>query len=104
MESICYGILQKQIRNAIFYCWPLDRRKFPISVLCLDNPISLDRSQRAFLELPVQEFNARHICNVQMEPDIANMKEVKAEGQGEPEDSIRFCRICELACPVGKAG
>ena len=47
---------------------------------------------------------SRHICNVQMKLDIAKMKDVRAEGQGEPEDSIQFCRICELACPVGKAG
>jgi len=43
----------------------------------------------------------RYLCNVQMELDVNNGEKIKAEGQGGPEKWVRFCRICETACPVG---
>jgi len=45
---------------------------------------------------------SRHLCNVQMELDIDNHEKIKVEGQDEPGKLVRYCRRCELACPVGK--
>ena len=45
---------------------------------------------------------SRHLCNVQMELDIDNCEEIKVEGQDEPGKLVRYCRTCELVCPIGK--
>lgn len=45
---------------------------------------------------------SRHICNVQMELDVANSEKVQTSGRIESEKLIQFCRRCEWACPVGK--
>ncbi len=52
------------------------------------------------VDLPARDgaYN-RESCNVRMEKDIA---ESKAEGSGEGA-LIRYCRKCELACPVGRS-
>ncbi len=44
----------------------------------------------------------RHLCNVQMESDVNNGEKIKAEGQSGSIKRVRFCRICEWSCPVGK--
>ena len=45
---------------------------------------------------------SRHLCNVQMELDDENSEEIVVEGQDEPGKLVRYCRCCELACPIGK--
>lgn len=41
-------------------------------------------------------------CNIQMEKNAAAGKNVEIEGTDKIGREVRFCRICELACPVGK--
>jgi epoxyqueuosine reductase len=41
----------------------------------------------------------RNRCNVRMEKDVA---ESRTSGSGEPRP-VRYCRRCELVCPVGTA-
>ncbi|MDM8548494.1 epoxyqueuosine reductase [Desulfobacterales bacterium HSG2] len=43
----------------------------------------------------------RVACNVRMQKDIDEGIMVKPEGDEEPYKCIRYCRLCELACPVG---
>ncbi len=45
---------------------------------------------------------SRPICNIQMEVDNDNAKEQEVEGFDTPVKIIKYCRKCELACPVGK--
>ena len=45
----------------------------------------------------------RHLCNVQMELDVDNCERIKVDGQDAPSKVVRYCRICEFACPVGKS-
>ena len=47
---------------------------------------------------------SRHQCNIQMELDIDNCKKTKVEGRDEPARLVRYCRLCELTCPIGKTG
>lgn len=44
----------------------------------------------------------RAACNRQMELDIAAAGEETVAGFENPVKIIRYCRSCELACPVGK--
>jgi len=41
-------------------------------------------------------------CNYQMEIDNANFEEVQYGGQAESTIRVKYCRKCELACPVGR--
>jgi len=41
-------------------------------------------------------------CNQQMEADIAAGREVTPPGRDKPCKQVRYCRRCELACPVGR--
>ncbi len=41
-------------------------------------------------------------CNVQMEKDKKNGKAVEIEDRNISGYEVRYCRRCELACPVGK--
>ncbi len=46
---------------------------------------------------------SRVICNVQMEKDIADAREERPYPEsGELVKIIKYCRRCELACPVGR--
>jgi len=45
---------------------------------------------------------ARPVCNQQMEKNIDHAKEEKADGSEKPVKIIKYCRICEFSCPVGK--
>jgi epoxyqueuosine reductase len=45
---------------------------------------------------------SRILCNVQMELDINHYEKITIEGRDAPGRRIRYCRACELACPVGK--
>jgi epoxyqueuosine reductase len=46
---------------------------------------------------------ARPACNIQMEDDYKRGKEQKVEGFDAQVKVIKYCRNCELACPVGKS-
>lgn len=46
---------------------------------------------------------SRFQCNLQMETDIAHGKEVQIEGTDILGHEVRYCRRCEMACPVGKS-
>jgi len=45
---------------------------------------------------------SRHLCNVQMERDDEKSEKIVVEGQDEPGKLVKYCRRCELACPIGK--
>lgn len=45
---------------------------------------------------------SRTFCNEQMEIDRATRVIVKEEKKDSPFEYIKYCRACELACPVGK--
>jgi epoxyqueuosine reductase len=45
---------------------------------------------------------SRQLCNVQMELDNESSEKIVVKGQDEPGRLIRYCRRCELACPVRK--
>ncbi|WP_022664244.1 hypothetical protein [Desulfospira joergensenii] len=45
---------------------------------------------------------ARPVCGRQMQKNIDSAKEEKADGFDAPVKIIRYCRNCELACPVGR--
>ncbi len=45
---------------------------------------------------------SRPVCNVQMEGDNDNAVAQDVEGFDEPVKIIKYCRKCELSCPVGK--
>ena len=45
---------------------------------------------------------SRPMCNVQMEVDNNEAIEQEVEGFDAPVKIIKYCRKCELACPVGK--
>ena len=44
----------------------------------------------------------RTICNIQMKVDEDIAVEQNVEGIEEPVRVVKYCRICELSCPVGK--
>lgn len=45
---------------------------------------------------------SRPTCNLQMEEDNNTASEQQVEGFDSPVKIIKYCRRCELACPVGK--
>ena len=45
---------------------------------------------------------SRPVCNIQMELDNDMAKEQIVEGFDEPVKIIKYCRKCELSCPVGR--
>ena len=45
---------------------------------------------------------SRTLCNEQMETHRATRVIVKEEKKDLPSEYIKYCRACELACPVGK--
>jgi epoxyqueuosine reductase len=45
-------------------------------------------------------FN-RQRCNRQMDADNAACEIIEIQGQLKPERRVKYCRACELACPVG---
>ena len=42
-------------------------------------------------------------CNLQMEKNEAKGRDVDIEGSDKKGREVRYCRICEMACPVGKS-
>ncbi|WP_258359891.1 hypothetical protein [Moorella sulfitireducens (nom. illeg.)] len=54
-------------------------------------------------ELPGRDGNYnRNLCNVQMKIDEETAEVQKIELFDEPVRVVKYCRRCELACPVGK--
>lgn len=54
-------------------------------------------------QLPGRDgFYSRPTCNLQMEQDNTDAREETADGFEEPVKVIKYCRRCELSCPVGK--
>ena len=45
---------------------------------------------------------SRPVCNGQMQKDIDAAMEQTVEGFEDPIKVIKYCRNCEMACPVGK--
>lgn len=41
-------------------------------------------------------------CNIQMEKNAANGRDVDIDGSDKKGREVRYCRLCELSCPVGK--
>jgi epoxyqueuosine reductase len=53
-------------------------------------------------ELPARNgVYSRQLCNHQMEIDINNSEKFKVIGHNRPGKLIKYCRLCEFACPVG---
>jgi len=46
---------------------------------------------------------SRAKCKLQMEKNEASSKDVYIEGSEKKGREVRYCRICEMACPVGKS-
>jgi epoxyqueuosine reductase len=44
----------------------------------------------------------RFRCNAQMLIDEANVETVTLEGEATEEERVKYCRRCEMACPVGR--
>ena len=44
----------------------------------------------------------RFQCNVQMEKDIKNARSVIIQNGKSKSQEVRYCRRCEIACPIGK--
>jgi len=44
----------------------------------------------------------RDKCNIQMEADLRKATPVAVEGEDEPTIHVKYCRACEIDCPVGK--
>lgn len=45
---------------------------------------------------------ARSICNQQMQKNVNSAKNETAEGFEKPVKTIKYCRNCEMSCPVGE--
>jgi len=45
---------------------------------------------------------SRQLCNVQMERDDKKGEKIVVEGQVEHGKLVKYCRRCEMVCPVGK--
>ena len=45
---------------------------------------------------------SRPVCNRQMQKNIDFAKEEQPEGAAAPVKIIKYCRRCEMSCPVGK--
>ena len=54
-------------------------------------------------DLPVRNgCYSRTLCNIQMEKDIKNADVIKTSDDREPYALIKYCRRCEITCPVGR--
>ena len=45
---------------------------------------------------------SRQRCNVQMQADIRNIENIRVDEQNPAGKIVKYCRLCEFACPVGK--
>jgi epoxyqueuosine reductase len=61
------------------------------------------QGQMGLAELPGRDgVYDRHLCNAQMEADVAKSERAAAEGGEKASRVVRYCRRCELVCPVGR--
>lgn len=44
----------------------------------------------------------RRLCNQQMEMDISSCEKITVKELDKPVKLVKYCRLCEFACPVGK--
>lgn len=44
----------------------------------------------------------RETCRSETEKNLVNKEFIQMDGHAEPVGTIKFCRLCELSCPVGK--
>jgi epoxyqueuosine reductase len=44
----------------------------------------------------------REVCRPETEKNIENKEFITLDGYEKPMGAIKFCRLCELSCPVGK--
>jgi epoxyqueuosine reductase len=44
----------------------------------------------------------RETCRPETEKNVEDKEFIKLDGFEEPVGAIKFCRLCELSCPVGK--
>lgn len=80
------------------------------SMPCRDNCPRKAFGNRVFSEqafglrrLPARSgVYSRHTCNEQLKMDEDDYEEIRLEGRPQPRKLVRYCRICEFACPVGK--
>jgi epoxyqueuosine reductase len=62
----------------------------------IDNPLGLN-------ELPGRTgVYSRRLCKDQMEIDTENANKAANQNQDKPARVVKFCRLCEISCPVGK--
>jgi epoxyqueuosine reductase len=47
---------------------------------------------------------SKSICNVQMSLDVDSHDMIEIQGRPGAGKLVRYCRRCELACPIGKEG
>jgi epoxyqueuosine reductase len=53
--------------------------------------------------LPGRDGNYnRETCRPETEKNIEDKEVIQFEGHKEPVSVIKFCRLCELSCPIGK--
>lgn len=62
----------------------------------IDNPLGLKR-------LPARNgVYSRPLCLDQMERDRENAEQSKNVNQHRPPSVVKYCRLCETSCPIGK--
>ena len=44
----------------------------------------------------------RELCRPETEKNVEDKEFIRLEGEEKPAWTIKFCRLCEFACPVGK--
>jgi len=44
----------------------------------------------------------RETCRPETEKNLENKEFIQLDGRAEPVEVIKFCRLCELSCPIGK--
>ena len=54
------------------------------------------------LGLIIPESGLRIFVSVETEKNMEDKEVIQLEGHKEPVSVIKFCRLCELSCPIGK--
>jgi len=85
---------------------PCEECGMPCQSVCpqeaFQNKIYLEK-QFGLAMLPARTgVYSRNLCNVQIERDDENSEKIVVERPDEPGKLVKYCRRCELACPVGK--
>lgn len=85
---------------------PCEQCSMPCRTVCPQDAFGrkvYSEQQFGLTELPARTgVYSRDMCNVQMKLDMANSEELRVRGRLESKRLIRYCRRCELVCPVGK--